>query len=323
MKSFESLTVILPLVVACSAPPTPLPRTPQQTPSPVTTSTSSKRISEPPATNPAGDGLALRLESFGDARPGFVEASTSNGRFVLIRRFPAGWQPRFGHHGETDVAPEFTAFDRFSGEERTIDDLIDIDSSRRWLLILANGLWLVDGLSGRWEELVDVDMSPDGNACLPPRQANFSADGRKVAWIDRGATGLLVRDLEAGDDWIVRSSARLWRGWPDEQDRGAILAEVPASSEGWPVQKTSCACRWCNRFAMSYGMYGWSGPTFALEHVKGDGTREKAGDPPSSNAPWHGPTSDGCKLEAAQEIQTGLDRGPWRWICSGEPKAKP
>src|SRR5690606_1661218 len=224
----------------------------------------------PPAGGATGP-AALLTDSFGGERWGFAEASSASGRHVVLRRFTGEDPPRFGHHGETAEEPEVTVFDRVTGQERRIDDLIDVAPSRRFMLVLADGaVWLLDGATGDWAELEEADMEEDGNRCLPPRQATFSARGTRIAWVTAGASSLALRDLATGDQWSLPAGGRLWRGWPLDDARGAVLAELPADSTGWPVQNTSCACRWCNRFALSFGFYGWGGPSFAMKRVDQD-----------------------------------------------------
>ena len=85
-----------------------------------------------------------------------------------------------------------------------------------------------------------------------------------------------VVDLESGEQWSVAAQGSLWRGWPDNDGRGVSLIELQGDGQegtAWPQQKTSCACRWCGMFALSYGVYGWSGPEFELVHVDGEGER--------------------------------------------------
>jgi hypothetical protein len=251
---------------------------------------------------------------FGGQRWGFVEASTRNGRLVVLRRFSGHEPPRFGHHGETGEQPELTVFDRVSGEERAIDEIIAIDPSRRWLLVLdTDQLWLAEATSGVWQPLDDVDMDADDNACLPPRQASFSAGGKRVAWVSAGAASLNVRDLDSGRQWSVPAKGTLWRGWPEDEGRAVVMAEIPAGAREWPRQRTSCACRWCNRFALSAGFYGWAGPSFTVERVDEDGSRDRS-EPHETRSPWHGDTESGCTLMASSQ-RAGLDRGPWRWAC--------
>jgi hypothetical protein len=121
-----------------------------------------------------------------------------------------------------------------------------------------------------------------------------------------------VRDLATQEEWTVPAKGRLWRGWADDAGRGATLLEVPAGSSGWPSQNTSCACRWCGRFAMSHGFYGWSGPDFTVEHV--EGSTRRAAKVPEGEGSWHGPNDRGCNLVAASE-KDDVETGPWRWAC--------
>lgn len=255
----------------------------------------------------------LRTEPFGGERWGFVEASSANGRMVVLRRFHGEARPTFGHHGESADEPEVTVFDRVAGDERTIAEIIDIDVTRRYLLVIADdALWLVDAETGSFEKLKDADMAPDSNACLAPRQASFSGKGKRVAWVTGKADSLTVRDLATGTEWRIEAKQRMWRGWPDDEGHGAVVIEVPAGTD-WPQQRTSCACRWCNRFAMSYGVYGWGGPAFTIERVGEDGSRDK-GEPPQGEGVWHGKTTTGCELKP-QSNDDGLERGPWQWQC--------
>jgi hypothetical protein len=253
-------------------------------------------------------------EPFGGSVWGFVETSTASGRIVVLRWFPS--EPRFGHHGEPSVAPTLTAFDLVTGQQRELQELVEVAESRRHLLVLAEGaLWLIDGETGSWESLTDVDLQHDSNACLWPRQGAFSLNGARVGWIGAKASALNVRDLATGEQWTVPAKGRLWRAWPDEQTRGAVLIEVPSGSTDWPLQGTSCACRWCNRFAMSYSTFGWSGPSFEIIAVGDDGSRRE-GQPPETEFALHGPTSSGCTLRASEQDGEALERGPWRWDCS-------
>jgi hypothetical protein len=253
--------------------------------------------------------------AFGGERWGFVEASSVNGRLVVLRRFQGSVAPTFHQHGESSVATDVAVFDTVHGIERAVEELIEIDSKRRWLLVLAKGLLLGDSETGEFVELSGADQDADTNQCLAPRQGTFSVDGSRVAWIAKGSRELRVRELGSGQEWNVRGDSRIWRGFPDDDGRGAILLEVPAKSTGWPVQNTSCACRWCTRFAASFGFYGWSGPPFTITHVDEAGNRAGGGEPPSSDAPSHGPTDARCELKAAGIEESRVERGPWRWQC--------
>lgn len=261
---------------------------------------------------PAAPPADLLTEPFGGRRFGFVLASTHNGRFVVLRRFDGEERPSFGHHGEASQSAQQTLFDRVTGDERPIDDIIDLDETRRFVLFVARGVPVVaDGDTGAFVPLAAADTQNDANDCLPPRQAALSEHGFRVGWVT--ARGLAVRELATGAEWTVPAQGRLWRGIPDESSRGALLLEVAAGSSEWPRQNTSCACRWCGRFALSYGFYGWSGPAFTMTHVAEDGSRTP-GAPAEGGAPWHGLTDAGCELVATVPDGT-LERGPWRWRC--------
>ncbi len=249
----------------------------------------------------------------GGSRWGFPLASSLNGRLVVLRTFEGSEAPSFGHHGEASVSATIAVYDLVSGTERVVADLIDVDSERRYFLVLDSGPEVIDAQTGAATALPGADPGDDGNRCLPPRQASFSFKGARVGWVSKDGKTLLVRDLATGVDWKVPSTERIWRGFPDDSGRGAVLLEVPAGSTGWPLQNTSCACRWCNRFAMSYGFYGWSGPAFAPQHVAEDGTRAP-GELPDGEARWHGKTQEGCEL-TPEKTDGSLDHGPWRWVC--------
>jgi hypothetical protein len=308
------------VLAACAGPPTPQPQAPAQ-PAAAPAAPAAQPAPTPAQPAPqqaqaqqqAPAAAPLRTEPFGGTRWGFVEASSANGRFVVLRRFHGDARPSFGHHGETSDQPEVTVFDRVTGQERPISEIIDIDATRRFLLLIADGaLWLADAETGNFESLEGADMDDDGNACLSPRQATFSAKGKRVAWVTDKAGSLTVRDLATGARWPIAAKQRIWRGWPEDDGRGAVVLEVPAGTD-WPQQQTSCACRWCNRFAMSYGVYGWGGPSFAIERVAEDGSRSPA-EPPQGEGEWHGKTIAGCELKPQSE-DSGLERGPWQWRC--------
>lgn len=304
-RSLSSLVVIAPLLAACSSGPRAQPGPPPTTgPTP------------PAATRAPG---TLSTDPFGGERFGFAEASSHNGRTVFLRRFSGAERPTFGQHGESGTDTQLTLFDRFRGSEVEVDDLIDVDPSRRWFLLLNGGeLWLVDGVNGRWDELKNADMEADTNGCLPPRQAVFSAAGKLVAWVGAGSAAVTVRDLASSEEWAIKSDRRIWRAWPVDDARAAVLATVAADSEGWPGQRTSCVCRWCLRFAASYGNYGWGGPDFTLEKVDDKGRKSPSSGPPEGEREWHGKTASGCTLEPASS-ESSLDRGPWHWSCPAPP----
>jgi len=263
------------------------------------------------ASAPAGDSGWTNGE-FGGERWGFVEASTHTGRLVALRRFAGSERPSFGHHGESSAPSDLALFDTVEQTERPLVEVIDIDPERRWLLVLTPQLFLIDGNTGAWTAINGADTTEDNNRCLPPRVATFSELGKRAAWIEAGSQRLIVRDLAAGTEWPVAARGRLWRGWPDDDGRGATVFEVPGGSSEWPLQSTSCACRWCTRFAASYGFYGWGGPAFTMSHVDESGTRTRSKGSPSNPALSHGPADDRRELKAAAS-DGGLQRGSWSW----------
>lgn len=248
---------------------------------------------------------------------GFVQASSSNGRVVLIRNFGEREPGHFGHHGPGPGEARLDAHDLVAGTSKVVE-LVSMEPERRWFLLRSEGeLWLVDSHTGGWQALADADLESDGNPCLLPRQGNFSAQGKRVGWVRNGAREFRVRDLESGEEWSVPSKGKIWVGWPNDEDQGAVLLEIPAASTQWPQQRTSCSCWWCNRFAMSYGNYGWDGPTFEILAVARDGT-SGPGEIEESDFSWHGQTTGGCKLVGSGVSAThgeSLEQGPWHWEC--------
>lgn len=254
------------------------------------------------------------VEDTGERQPvgggaiGFVDAFTRSGRLIAIREFasePEGW----GHHGETSVANELAVYDTATGERRVVQEvLFTTPDLTHWLVLADDALWLV-GDDGTWESLPGADIEADGNRCLAHRGGAFGPEGDVVSWVT--SEGLRVRPVDGGEVSVLPSEGRLWRGFPDGQG-GAVLIEV-AAEEGWPMQRTSCACRWCNRFAMSYGMYGWSGPEFALFAVDAEGNRAASEGPPEGAEVEPGP----CRVEPTRELED-LQQGPWTVVCDGE-----
>lgn len=291
-------------IVACGGPSSSSRPTAVDVPPPASNSVSSQASARP--VKPGG--------AFGGERLGFAEASSLNGRFVVLRLFEGNQPPMFGQHGEASVATDVFLHDTVNSTDKRINDVIDLDTSRRWLLLIQDSkVQLLDSVDGKSSELLPIDATPDSNACLAPRTASFSAKGARVAWIGPGSTTMQIRDLSSGKEWTVKSNGLLWRGMPDDDGTGATLLEVPAGSQGWPAQHTSCACRWCGRFAASYGFYGWGGPKFTIEHVDDKGGRQTS-KVPESEGSWHGKTDKGCELKPASEKE-GVETGPWRWVC--------
>ncbi len=248
---------------------------------------------------------------------GFAQASSSNGRLVFIRNFGEREPGNFGHHGPGPGAARLDVHDLVDGTSKPVE-FVAAEPARRWFLLQAGAaLMLVDSHTGAWQELPDADLERDDNPCLLPRYGNFSTQGSRVGWIQKGAREYRVRDLASGEEWSVPSTGRIWVGWPNEADQGAVLLEVDAASTGWPVQNTSCSCWWCNRFAASYGFYGWAGPAFEILSVARDG-KSGPGEIAESEFSLHGETTGGCKLVASgvsSKHGEALERGPWHWEC--------
>lgn len=257
------------------------------------------------------------LTPFGGQIWGYAQASSRNGRLVLIRNFGEHEPGHFGQHGPRPSAASLEAFDLVTGDSKRVE-LVAMEPARRWFMLRHDAaLWLVDSETGQWQALADADLEEDSNPCLLPRQGNFSPRGNRVAWIRNGARELRVRDLASGEEWSVPGDGRIWVGWPNDDDRGAVLIEVPLDSTQWPVQGTSCSCWWCNRFAMSYSNFGWDGPTFTIFAVSPDG-KHSAGEVTQTNFAWHAETASGCLLGRSAMSETHgerLERGPWQWAC--------
>ena len=77
----------------------------------------------PPVTLASG----LSPAPFGDARYGFVEATSANGRFVVLRRFLGTGPPQFEHHGDVAGGTELLLVDLTNLTVRAITEIIDVD----------------------------------------------------------------------------------------------------------------------------------------------------------------------------------------------------
>ncbi len=242
-----------------------------------------------PTAEPLPD-LELQGEQIGGDRWGFVIRVSPRGRTAVLGRFPQaegrGGPEFYGHHGEEAMGAELVVIDAVNDTEREVDDLVGSSPDGRWLVvIIQDTAWLVDGETGSWSVLDEggppADMAQDHNRCLEPRTASFDALGRGVAYVS--AQGVVMRDLAGGGTRVLPVQGRLWRAWPRADGLGAtallVSGEVKEDDLAFPAQNTSCACRWCMRFSMSYGFYGWGGPAFAPSLVTATGQRELAGFP--------------------------------------------
>ena len=280
---------------------------------------------------------------FGGDRWGFVEHVSGSGRMVVLGRLPgegggAGPEPtNFGHHGEVAFGAASVVIDTVSGEEREVEALVSASADGRWLVVLDEGrAWLVDETSGGWSPLDEggpaVDLSQDQNRCLPPRTAAFA----RVAYVSQGA--VVVRDLPDGAPMTYPTDTPIWRVWPRVEGDGVSAFQVSAPEDGqsFPVQRTSCACLACQRFSMSYGFYGWSGPDFTGVALTREGAHPAVALPvPYGERAWiidgalvdqggaPTPTPEGCSIfsswPGAPALKLDCGDEAALWLPGGQP----
>lgn len=229
--------------------------------------------------------------AFGGAHPGFAQWISANGRLVLLRRFlhdhdgDGQVSPTFGHHGEPiGDRPTLALFDLTSGTDEVFDEIIATDPNGRFsVLRKEDHLWLLDAEDGSRLDLTASGADPNGddNACLPPRQATFDPLGHTLTWLRENPPGFVSRRLSDGHEVTGdhrQSNGLLWRAEPQAVPGWVLLYVVEADTDGdgqlsFPRQGTSCACRWCNRFAMSMSFFGWDGDEFGYVLVDPNGAR--------------------------------------------------
>ena len=250
-------------------------------------------------------------KAFGDQRWGFVETYSSNGRLVVLRLFEGNKRPRFGQHGEPlDGEPTIVLYDLFKETQLVLQNIWGKSSSGRWLGIKTNGAWqIIDSYTGKPHTLPDISTENDENRCLLNRMSKFAVNSDRIGWINQQSSALHVWDLEQDKKWTLKGKGKIWRGWPDDSQKGATVLEISNTATAWPKQRTSCACLSCNRFAHSYGVYGWSGPKFKISHIAEDGSRQPAS--PASKRNFRPLT---CKLRAMID-EKRMGKGPWMWHC--------
>ncbi len=224
--------------------------------------------------------------SFGSADDlGFVWWASNSGKLVVWMRFEDSngdgrIEPAFDQHGEP-VVDGFTPYlvDVYSGQTTRVAEVLTWDSSHRYLAVRPEqgepGLVIWDAETMTVtpvDENWGLDLTGDGNACLRPRQAYLSPDG--MFWgIARDEHAVIGRSVVDSDTPHVRielgEDVRVWRVEP-ASPRWLSLMLVSADSNrngalDLPLQNTSCACRACNRFALSHGVYGWSGDAWSVK----------------------------------------------------------
>lgn len=221
--------------------------------------------------------------TFGTANSGFMVWQSRNGRFVI------GYEFRVDDDKDGDVVAEFSEhhgvpggdkphpflFDLERGSERAIDDLMTSDPRGRFAVIRAGRrVELLDSRDGRIQDLgkLGLDLADDQNQCMPPRQIAFDPTGRLLVFIQRDGRSIVTWDLETGRRDVTRvAKGRLWRAYPAGR-RGwlrvdAVVEDINADGVlSLPVQRTTCACRYCQQFAAMSSTSGWA-PTADLARV--------------------------------------------------------
>jgi hypothetical protein len=260
-------TLILALVIGALTACSGAPKTPDEgalrTPAPVAAARAAQ--------------LEARAE-VGDGEQGFVWWLSSGGALAVIYVFEdtdgsGAIELAFGHHGESlGDRPVAYLVDLSRGTRAKVDQVVATSPSGSHVATMTGSeLTIWDGATGAptrtsgWA----MDLNGDGNACMTPRQLAFDGSGG-VWYQDAGSASTVWRALEGGETkkhWM-RSGGRPWRTEAVAPGWGAWLT-VPDDTDGdgaltLPRQNTSCACLHCNRFAASFGFYGWGGDAFAF-----------------------------------------------------------
>ncbi len=211
------------------------------------------------------------------SKPGFVEWADAKGTVFILRVFDRDTnkdgkiEGRVGEHGEPEGdTPRLVVVDREGIVLIAPNELIATDSSSRFFVYqLGVALFLFDAHTSASTILADADFTADlGNPCMKPRAAAFDISGRWLGWM-LPENRYRIRDLKTGAEETVQASGKLWRAEPTPFGWAAMkVVEIDAR---FPMEKTSCACSWCPRFARSIGKYGVDGRSTSLlvkdEHV--------------------------------------------------------
>ncbi len=160
------------------------------------------------------------------------------GRFVAVR----WWHPANARHNAVRsgalVAP-------WAGKVARIDALVAVSPDRYWAVVrVGERLILFDMVDGRSEELEEADITDDTASPVSDwepwlgyqRQAACEPWGKRVAWLGREPSRVMVRSLEPGDGfgrtqewtlpWALQDKT-LWRASPT-WDGGLRLHVVPS-----------------------------------------------------------------------------------------------
>jgi hypothetical protein len=213
-------------------------------------------------------------EELGGEQYGFGWWMSRDGQLVALYRWDGDAAPSFGQHGETESSPTLEVFDLRANNIQNYDELVAEDPLRRMAVFRESShLWLLTDDSTERVDLTERFADPEGdaNACMQPRQVAFDPLGRYIGWIRRNPDKLVVEEVGVrggGDAFDVQTPrGRLWRVEIPSLAGWGVMHEVPRDTDRsrsieFPTQDTSCACRWCERFASSSGFHGWSGDAF-------------------------------------------------------------
>jgi hypothetical protein len=223
---------------------------------------------------------------FGGAVPGRAAWLSRGGRIALIYRFDRDTdddgrvEVEFGHHGNAlKDEPRPWVYDLTTGRGAEWDEHLATDPRDRYIA-LARGdtVTLLDAETGEARELpgVRARTDADANRCLPPRQLSFDDAGKRIAFIEGTPPVLDIRDLRTNaESRIAPEQGYLWRAFftGDRDWMMLFVVDTPSTGESaaFPRQRTSCACRVCNLFAMSYSFMGWEGAPFRARLASPDG----------------------------------------------------
>ncbi len=215
---------------------------------------------------------------------------SNDGKLVALYRWNGDTEPTFGLHGEADEPPTLEVFDLRTNNIQNYDDLIATDPLHRMAVFRESShLWLLKADSTQRDDLAAsvADLEDDQNACMQPRQVAFNPLGRYLGWIRRSPDRMVVEEVGVrggGEAFEVQTPhGRLWRIEVASLPGWALMREVPRDTDRsrsieFPVQDTSCVCRWCERFAQSSGFHGWSGDSFKSFLAGPEGRIEVEGD---------------------------------------------
>lgn len=265
----------------------------------------------------SNQGEMVPVAEFGQGQMGYLLWSASSGKAAVMMIFEDtnGDQKitlKFGHHGESygDRARPYLV-DLETGQMTAYDEVWVWDHTSRYIALQKDvSRAVLDVWDTEEMRKIEVDFdeqviepTPDENRCMAPRQVALGEGG--VLWgIKRGEKRVVKLDLKDGkarQEFDVRGlgEGRLWRIGSvggDWLSVGYVIEDTDKNGEvSLPVQKTSCACRFCNRFAKSMGYYGWGGDAWAFSLMS------KTGESSVGQESYVVPVSDAVALDVGNE----------------------